>query len=130
MRFIGTQRPSMAMENEVSTSSATAACVRASVSRTSMSSGSSRIPAPGSPPSPAVRVIALVTVRGTSHDSTSPNSHSRLAPDCSPAAPDMRVSLAPVRPDSLRAASRSRDLPSLRTAAGDSLRFPSGRLLR
>ena len=32
VRFIGTQRPSIAIENDVSTSSATAAWVRASVS--------------------------------------------------------------------------------------------------
>ena len=38
VRFIGTQRPSIAIENDVSTSSATAAWVRASVSLTSTSS--------------------------------------------------------------------------------------------
>ena len=44
VRFIGTQRPSIAMENDVSTSSATQACVRASVSCTSTSSIRSRTP--------------------------------------------------------------------------------------
>ena len=38
VRFIGTQRPSIAIENDVSTSSATQAWVRASVSVTSTSS--------------------------------------------------------------------------------------------
>ena len=44
VRFIGTQRPSIAIENDVSTSSATAAWVRASVSCTSTSPISSRTP--------------------------------------------------------------------------------------
>ena len=44
VRFIGTQRPSMIMEYDVSTSRATAAWVRASVSATSMSSTESRGP--------------------------------------------------------------------------------------
>ena len=44
VRFIGTQRPSIAIENDVSTSSATAACVRASVSLTSTSPTCSRTP--------------------------------------------------------------------------------------
>ena len=44
VRFIGTQRPSIAIENDMSTSSATAARVRASVSTTSKSRMSSRMP--------------------------------------------------------------------------------------
>ena len=48
VRFIGTQRPSIAIENDVSTSSATAAWVRASVSCTSTSPMSSRTPSRGS----------------------------------------------------------------------------------
>ena len=80
VRFIGTQRPSIAIENDVSTSSATAAWVRASVSVTSTSRTSRRTPWRGSPPSPAVRTTALVMVRVTSHGSVSPNAHARLAP--------------------------------------------------
>ena len=51
VRFIGTQRPSIAIENDVSTSRATAAWVRASVSSTSTSRMSRR--------TPAARVAAL-----------------------------------------------------------------------
>ena len=47
VRFIGTQRPSIAIENDVSTSSATAAWVRASVSMTSTSPMSRRTPSRG-----------------------------------------------------------------------------------
>ncbi len=43
VRFIGTHRPSIAIENEVSTNKATAAWVRASVSWTSTSPTDSRI---------------------------------------------------------------------------------------
>ena len=92
VRFIGTQRLAIAIENDVSTSSATAAWVRASVSLTSMSPISMRTPERGSPPSPAVRTTALVTVRVTFQGSVSPNVHSRLAPESSPAAPAWRRS--------------------------------------
>src|SRR5690625_6221937 len=68
------------MENEVSTSRATAAWVRASVSTTSTSSTSRRSPLRGSPPAAAVRVIALVIERGTSQGSVSPNCQGRRPP--------------------------------------------------
>ena len=83
VRFIGTQRPSIAIENEVSTSSATHAWVRASVSWISTSSTwIVRDP----------RVSAFVMVRLTSHGSVSPNTHGRVEPDGSPAAPERRRS--------------------------------------
>ena len=50
--------------------------------------------------------------------------------DGPPAAPDSLVSRAPVRPDNRCPASRCSDLPSLRSAAGESRRSPSGRRLR
>ena len=92
VRFIGTQRPSIAIENDVSTSRATAACVRDSVSDTSTSPTCSRSPSRADPPSATVRRTALVIVRVTSHGSVSPNCHSRVAPDSSPAAPAWRTS--------------------------------------
>ena len=87
VRFIGTHRPSIAIENDVSTSSATHAWVRASVSVTSTSSMWRRTPPRGSPPSAATRCTAFVIVRVTSHGSVSPNSQARVAPERSPAAP-------------------------------------------
>ncbi len=112
VRFIGTHRPSMAIENDVSTSSATQAWVRASVSVTSTSSMWRRTPDRASPPSATTRWTALVTVRVTSHGSVSPNSQERVAPDRSPAAPDCRTSRWPCRPDIRFATSRSRARPS------------------
>ena len=92
--------------------------MRASVSDTSMSSTARCRPWRGSPPSAIVRRIALVMVRVTSHGSASPNSHGRLEPVCSPAAPETRVSRRPCRPESCLAVSRSSDLPSRRMACG------------
>ena len=92
VRFIGTQRPSIAIENDVSTSSATAAWVRASVSCTSTSSMWRRGPAP---PSWARRSTPFRIVRGMSHGSVSPNAHGRVAPERSPAAPALFMSRWP-----------------------------------
>ena len=86
VRFIGTHRPSIAIENDVSTSSATAAWVRDSVSCTSTSSISMGRPEG----SAARRRTPLRTVRGRSHGSLSPYCHSRVDPDRSPAAPAAR----------------------------------------
>ena len=130
MRFIGTHRPSIAIENDVSTSSATAARVRASVSTTSTSRMSSRMPSRPAVPSSAVRVRALVIVRVTSQASVSPNSQARVAPLGSPAAPAARTSRAPERLDRRPATSRSRDLPSSRIAWGDRRRVPSAARVR
>ena len=130
MRFIGTQRPSIAIENDVSTSSATQAWVRASVSVTSTSPISSRTPARALPPSATVRTTALVTVRVTSHGSVSPKVHSRVAPLRSPAAPAWRRSRWPWRPDIRLATSLSSALPSWRIARGLSRSWPSEPRLR
>ena len=121
VRFIGTQRPSIAIENEVSTSSATAAWVRASVSCTSTSS----IVIRGPVGSAARRRTPLSTVRGRSHGSVSPNCHSRVAPERSPAAPAARSSRWPCRPDIRWATSRSSALPSWRIAFGLRRYWPS-----
>ena len=75
VRFIGTQRPSCTIDQEVSTHSATAARVRCSVSMISTSATSSRRSSP-----PARRSWALSRVRGTFQDSVSPNAHGRVAP--------------------------------------------------
>ena len=145
VRFIGTQRPSIAIENDVSTSSATQACVRASVSCTSTSSMRSwtrglddrslrslldhrwsLLDHRGSSPAPpASRSTALVTVRVTSQGSVSPNAQARVEPDGSPAAPAWRTSRWPWRPLIRSATSRSSDLPSWRIAFGESRRSPS-----
>ena len=131
VRFIGTHRLAIAIENDVSTSSATAAWVRASVSLTSMSR-TSRPHARGwaSPPSPAVRTTALVIVLVTFQGSVSPKVHSRLAPLSSPAAPAWRRSRCPWRPDIRLATSLSSALPSWRIAFGESLSWPSEPRLR
>ncbi len=101
VRFIGTQRPSMTIENDVSTSNATQACVRASVSCTSTSSIVIVTPGLGRP-RPARRGCVARDPRDRVRDgarhipgSVSPNAHSRVAPDRSPAAPACRTSLLP-----------------------------------
>ena len=106
VRFIGSQRFSITIENEVSTSSATAACVRVSVSEISTSSTVIRI-GRSATPVPAWRSTALVSVRVTFHGSVSPNAHGRVAPVSSPAAPARRVSRSPCRPESCCATSRN-----------------------
>ena len=75
VRFIGSQRFSITIENEVSTSSATTAWVRVSVSEISTSSTvtSMRVGPSPSSPVPACRSTALVRVRVTFHGSVSPN---------------------------------------------------------
>ena len=126
VRFIGTQRPSIAIENDVSTSSATAAWVRASVSvHLDVADLEADAVPLASPPSATVRSTALVTVRVTSHGSVSPNAHSRVAPERSPAAPACRRSRWPWRPDIRCATSRSSALPSWRIAFGVSRSWPS-----
>ena len=106
VRFIGSQRFSITIENDVSTSSATAAWVRVSVSEISTSSTVRRT-GNGRSPVPASRSTALVTVRVTFHGSVSPNCHGRVAPVSSPAAPARRVSRSPWRPESCWATSRN-----------------------
>src|SRR6266571_3900159 len=75
----------------MSTSRATAAELRRSVSATSKSSAASRT---GDPPP---RCTALRTVRTTSIGCSSPKRHSRVAPVTSPAAPASRTSWSPQR---------------------------------
>ncbi len=60
----------------------------------------------------------------------SPNSHSRVAPERSPAAPALFMSRWPWRPDILSATSLSSALPSWRIALGLSLSWPSVPRLR
>ena len=119
---MGSHRPSATIDHEVSTSRATVARLRCSVSTTSTSSTRMR----RASPVPAERSTALVSVRGTSQGSESPNSHSRLAPVGSPAAPARRVSRCPVRELMCSATSRSADSPSRRMALGESRQVPSG----
>ena len=74
---------------------------------------------------PLVRT-ALAIVRVTSHGSVSPNAHSRVAPDSSPAAPALaHVALALPAATSASATSWSSALPSWRIALGVSLSWPS-----
>ncbi|CFE50581.1 Uncharacterised protein [Mycobacterium tuberculosis] len=87
VRFIGNQRFSITIENEVSTNNATAAWVRVSVSATSTSSTVIRM---RSCTAAAWRSTALVSVRATCHGSVSPNCQGRVAPVSSPAAPARR----------------------------------------
>jgi hypothetical protein len=74
--FAVPQVPLTSIEYERSTSSATAALLRRSVSTTSTSSTRSRT----GPPVVPSRSTALRTVRTTSIGWSSPNSHGRLAP--------------------------------------------------
>ena len=120
MRFIGTQRPSWTIDQEVSTQSATAARVRCSVSMTSTSVTSRTLPSP-----PARRSCAFSRVRDTFHDSVSPNAHGRDDPVGSPAEPARRVRRSPRREPILSTTSRRADSPSRRSAFGDSRSDPS-----
>ncbi len=88
------QVPRSAIEYDRSTSSATAADVRRSVSTTSKSSTASF-----TGPGPA-RSTALRTVRTTSSGCSSPYSQPREEPVSSPAAPASRTSWVPRPPES------------------------------
>lgn len=109
---IGSQRFSITIENEVSTSSATAAWVRGpGLGDLDIVDGDPdrSPPAPGSP---ARRSTALTTVRVTFHGSLSPNAQGRVAPVSSPAAPARRVSCSSRPARSCCATSRSAARPS------------------
>ena len=96
--FIGSQRFSITIENEVSTSSATTAWVRAlGLGHLDVVDGDpdQRQLRATSLGVPACRSTALVSVRVTFHGSVSPNCQGRVAPVSSPAAPARRnVTLA------------------------------------
>ena len=112
------------MEKLVSTNSATAFLVRASVSTTSMSPSWMPIDAPSvRSPAAAVRWIALVMVRVVSQAAVSPNSQGRVPPVGSPVWPARRESRLPGEARCVET-SRSSSLPSIRIALGDSCRLP------
>ena len=90
--FIGPHRPSCHIETDRSTHSATAALVRRSVSTTSKSS--TRRPSPPEDRTPPLRT-AFATVRTASTGRSSPNSHGRVSPVGSSAAPVRRSSWSP-----------------------------------
>ena len=117
VRFIGTQRPSAAIEKEIRRAGRRLPGCGPPSPGPRRPVGQAQ-PGPGSPPSATVRRIALVTVRVTSHGSASPNSHGRLDPVCSPAAPASRVSRWPCRPESCPAASFSSDCRAGASLAG------------
>ena len=121
--FAAPQVPRRAIEYDRSTSSATVADVRRSVSTTSKSSTAS-LTGPG-----PERRTALRTVRTTSSGCSSPYRHSREAPVGSPAAPASRTSWVPRPRDSSTAKTRrSAVAPSRRTARGVSSSAPPDRL--